>query len=758
VKEKPTPEPESREQIQAAFRQLLRQADRLLIEGNFEGAQAELAKAQTLDPRNPFIHAFQERISIFQAKANPAEAERTGDETPAPAEAADAAPAAAPGVPGHAGSEASRAEVEEEFKRRYTEEVRKAEERAEKLLAEERSNLEMNFMKQRLDHEREFERVKRDFEKDYQGRLSEEIRKTEVRLEGEYQSELARLEGDLRTKLNQQFQADLVEERERIKTELRGLAERERHSVVEMEQSLRADFDKRLAEELRKHEAELRDQLQEQHRREEERLKIELTSEFEDRMNYEVGKLREEYEKQRKKGEDVHKVEITKSRQAQEELGKKLKEEFNRKLLESVRKAEAAYEEQASQRIKEEQEQLRTKMEQEFRAGLEGERRTLREEYEKLKASLEEASKEEASRMRQQADAKLAEQTAAARKNLEEEFERKNAASRNDLESKYQADYEEKLAVERERIRAEADARVAAEKARMASESEASLREQGEKLKAVRAELRGQMEQEALKHAESIAAEYEARLDLLGVRIPETKPGQISFYREAMLARYAKGSLDIEDAKKLLQLKEMLNLTFDEHLNVETEVRLKTYSDRVRQLVVSGSLDPSDEGTLGKLKDKYGITDEESRALEHHLLASFGKLRNKGRILVADDDKLLLATVGDMLTDAGYGVVTAPDIDTALTELRAAPFDLILSDIKFSDNEFEGFAFFKKVQGMPQYAGLPFIFMSALTDGVIVRSGVQLGVDDYLTKPVEPELLTAVIEGKLKRYRAMKFQ
>jgi len=50
---------------------------------------------------------------------------------------------------------------------------------------------------------------------------------------------------------------------------------------------------------------------------------------------------------------------------------------------------------------------------------------------------------------------------------------------------------------------------------------------------------------------------------------------------------------------------------------------------------------------------------------------------------------------------------------------------------------------------MPQYAGLPFIFMSALTDGVIVRSGIQLGVDDYLTKPIEPDLLAAVIEGKL---------
>ena len=43
----------------------------------------------------------------------------------------------------------------------------------------------------------------------------------------------------------------MLEEKERIKNELRGLADQERHSAVELEQSLRTDFDKRLAEELR---------------------------------------------------------------------------------------------------------------------------------------------------------------------------------------------------------------------------------------------------------------------------------------------------------------------------------------------------------------------------------------------------------------------------------------------------------------------------------------------------------------------------
>jgi DNA-binding response OmpR family regulator len=87
--------------------------------------------------------------------------------------------------------------------------------------------------------------------------------------------------------------------------------------------------------------------------------------------------------------------------------------------------------------------------------------------------------------------------------------------------------------------------------------------------------------------------------------------------------------------------------------------------------------------------------------------------------------------------------------------LRKNAVDLILSDIKFGDTDFGGFEFFKAVQAKPEWRSVPFIFMSALTDGVIIRSGVQLGVDDYLTKPIEPELLIAVVEGKLKRYGSL---
>jgi DNA-binding response OmpR family regulator len=68
----------------------------------------------------------------------------------------------------------------------------------------------------------------------------------------------------------------------------------------------------------------------------------------------------------------------------------------------------------------------------------------------------------------------------------------------------------------------------------------------------------------------------------------------------------------------------------------------------------------------------------------------------------------------------------------------------------------DGFSFFSLLQKHKHLGNVPFILMSVLGDGGIIRSGVQLGVDDYLTKPIDMDLLIAVVEGKLKRYKNFK--
>ena len=78
---------EPKENIQAEFRGYLKQADKFLVEGNFAEARNELVKAKKLDPHNPFILAFQERITHFESKANPAKSAPAPAESPACASA-----------------------------------------------------------------------------------------------------------------------------------------------------------------------------------------------------------------------------------------------------------------------------------------------------------------------------------------------------------------------------------------------------------------------------------------------------------------------------------------------------------------------------------------------------------------------------------------------------------------------------------------------------------------------------------------------
>ena len=62
-----------------------------------------------------------------------------------------------------------------------------------------------------------------------------------------------------------------------------------------------------------------------------------------------------------------------------------------------------------------------------------------------------------------------------------------------------------------------------------------------------------------------------------------------------------------------------------------------------------------------------------------------------------------------------------------------------------------GFEFYNQVRNNRRFDGVPFLLMSGINDEYVVRAGMRLGVDGYLLKPFDNELLLATIEGKLKR-------
>ncbi len=122
-------------------------------------------------------------------------------------------------------------------------------------------------------------------------------------------------------------------------------------------------------------------------------------------------------------------------------------------------------------------------------------------------------------------------------------------------------------------------------------------------------------------------------------------------------------------------------------------------------------------------------------------------------ILVVDDEPRLLDAIRLILEEAGYRVLTAGDGIEALAVLQSQPVDLILADIAMP--RMNGYQLYERVCGNPQWVAIPFIFLTARVLNSDIRYGKELGVDDYLTKPIETEDMLAAVRGKLRRARQL---
>ena len=661
----------SREQSQEAFRQCLRQADKYILERQFDRAREQIEEARKLFPQNPFIVAFEERLSIFESK----DSEQVVRHPPPPPPQEERPPEE-PAQPSHTPAELQvmraelekkiRHEVEAEYKLRFTGELHKAEEAAAKALKEEREKFEQQQIALKEKYDQQMKEALESAKSNFSHDLDTEILNAEQNMKSQHEAELALLETEMKTELMKQYQHDLQVKEEQFSREKEALLEKEREAFRQRE--------------------------------------------------------------------------------------KQMQDEFDRKLAENVQKIEVNFQEKTLRQQKAEQDRLRGEMTGNFQETLERERTAAKKLYEELKISLETTYRAKEEKARAQFEQQLNERINQALKSSKEEFESKRKEQRKALEAEFEEKFNARVEKERERLQKEAKKSVDAERKKLVAQYEELVREQDEKIQKIRSDLSREKEAVFLQRLERIAREYENKMELLGANVPPTKEGRLELYRERIRPFYINGQPSVDEARKVMQLKELLGLTFDEHLSVESDVRIDLYVEIVEKKILSGEIAAGEGDALDELKRQFSISQEETARLEPYILSSLKKASSKGRILVVDDEAMLLQSIAELLTENGFLVSTAADVKTAMELLGTMEFDLILSDIRFGVEELDGFKFFSNVQEDPHLRRIPFVFMSSLKDGVIVRSGLQLGVDDYLTKPVDPDILVAVIEGKLKRF------
>ena len=117
------------------------------------------------------------------------------------------------------------------------------------------------------------------------------------------------------------------------------------------------------------------------------------------------------------------------------------------------------------------------------------------------------------------------------------------------------------------------------------------------------------------------------------------------------------------------------------------------------------------------------------------------------RILVVDDDAKLNQSVCAYLNDSGYEAKGCLSADSAYDAMYGHLYDLIISDIMMPG--IDGFEFAKTVRGLNK--SVPILFMSARDDLPAKQRGFDLGIDDYMIKPIDFSELLMRVRALLRR-------
>lgn len=116
------------------------------------------------------------------------------------------------------------------------------------------------------------------------------------------------------------------------------------------------------------------------------------------------------------------------------------------------------------------------------------------------------------------------------------------------------------------------------------------------------------------------------------------------------------------------------------------------------------------------------------------------------KILIADDDKDLLALIAFTLTQSGYAVVKALDGVTAIRSFTAETPDLVLLDINMP-----GATGFEVCAAIRKTSRVPVMMLTARGEEEDLVKALELGADDYITKPFSPRTLLARVKALLRR-------
>ncbi|MFZ1082616.1 MAG: response regulator [Candidatus Kryptoniota bacterium] len=659
----------------------LRAADKYIKEGRLAEAKEELDEVRALEPNNVYALALEERRQVIENAAKQQSAAQESEEVPEaaiPVESVIQEETLPPVPEPRIDEEALRTEIEKrlesEYRKKFTDEIRKAEQRIAEALKKEREWQEAERASLISNLEKEKEKFRKEIEKESKRQFETEVGKMEASFRQQLAAERKKAEEETRAEMSTLYEKSMLELKEAAVREKHGLLEKERNAIDESKKKMEEEFQKQLAIEMAQVKASTIAEQEKERANLSDAARARLQKEFEEKLDADKKRIEEQIKSQ------------------QSDLEKQYQERYRK--LEAENKSELGKRlEEININEKKELERRRNEMREQFEA-----------EY----------------------SARLTAELAAQREKVEKQVE------------KELKEHQAIIEVDRKRVVEEEQSKLA------------------ETRSAINVDLEKELDRRVAEIKSSMAAVYEQKLKLLGVKLPDTREEKLRVYMTRLREAWASPPVTSEAARELMQMRDIFGLSFDDHIQCEGEIRLQVYVTEVEKEIRKGRIKPNDEGSLDSIKGKFQITPEESVKLEPHILAAFQRAVMKAVILVVDDETGFLEAVKAVLEGFGYSVLTRQSPSEAMKLLETTNVDMIIADVMFSGTEGDGFSFYEKVQKVPHLKKVPFILMSGMHESFFVRTGIKLGVDSYLTKPIDPDMLAAVIEGKLKKYKSLR--
>ena len=118
------------------------------------------------------------------------------------------------------------------------------------------------------------------------------------------------------------------------------------------------------------------------------------------------------------------------------------------------------------------------------------------------------------------------------------------------------------------------------------------------------------------------------------------------------------------------------------------------------------------------------------------------------KILLVEDDLQIVKHLNSYLRENGYHLLNVDGPKKAMELLEKQTIDLILLDISLKEGN--GFSLYNEIKA---YYDIPIIFLTAQNDEFSIITGLNLGADDYISKPFQPRVLLSRIQNILRRYK-----